>query len=41
MNRTMLTLYKIDPSKVDSVAETVDLSSMLKLFKEADKMLVY
>ena len=41
VNRTMLTLYKIDSSQVDSVAEVIDLRSMLKPFKEADKILVY
>jgi len=41
MNRTMLTLYRIDSSKIDSIAEIVDLNSMLKIFKEADKILVY
>ena len=41
VNRTMLSLYQIDPSRVDSVTESVELNTMLKIFDSADKTLVY
>ena len=41
VNRTMLTLYNIDPGHTDAIAQPIDLKSMVNLFKEADRMLVY
>ncbi len=41
VNRTMLTLYNIDPKDVDPVAVAADLKTMLGLFKKADRILVY
>lgn len=41
VNRTMLTLYNIDSKDADAIAEPVDLKTMLRLFKEADRVLVY
>lgn len=40
VNRTMLTLYNIDPSDV-IIARAIELKDMLALFKEADHVLVY
>lgn len=41
VNTTMLTLYKIDLKTVDAVAEPADLHTMIRLFKEADRIVVY
>lgn len=41
VNRTMLTLYKINPEDVDPVAQPLDAKEMYGLFKGADRTLVY
>ena len=41
VNRTMLTLYEIDPKHVDPVAKPIDVKTMFALFKNADLTLVY
>ncbi|RMH02821.1 MAG: hypothetical protein D6704_13610 [Nitrospirae bacterium] len=40
-NRTMMLLYEIDPSRVDSVVVPISLSRMAELFTSADRIIVY
>ena len=40
-NQTMMLLYKIDPSQVDSVVSPVPLEYMVELFSSADQIVVY
>jgi predicted peroxiredoxin len=40
-NRTMMLLYKIDPARVAQVVTPVALERMVRLFAEADRILVY
>ena len=41
INRTMLTLYKIDPGDVDPIVEPMDVRPMYRLMKQADHTMVY
>jgi hypothetical protein len=40
-NRTMMLLYKIDPALVAAVVAPIPLDRMVRLFTEADKVVVY
>ena len=40
-NRTMMLLYKIDPSQVDSAVSPILLKDMVELFASADRIVVY
>ncbi len=40
-NRTMMLLYKIDPSRVASAVTPISLERMVQLFSEADRVIVY
>jgi hypothetical protein len=40
-NRTMMLLYKIDPTRVASAVTPIPLERMLQLFTAADRILVY
>ncbi|MGH7206789.1 MAG: hypothetical protein ACREI2_11340 [Nitrospiraceae bacterium] len=40
-NRTMMLLYKIDPSRLASAMTSIPLDRMVQLFSEADKVIVY
>jgi hypothetical protein len=40
-NRTMMLLYKIDPSRVDSAVSPISRKEMVDLFSSADHIVVY
>ena len=40
-NRTMMLLYKIDPSRVAAAVTPIPLEQMVKLFNSADRIIVY
>ena len=40
-NQTMMLLYEIDPSQVDSSVSPIPLDQMVELFSSADQIVVY
>ncbi|MEC4672066.1 MAG: hypothetical protein VST66_09305, partial [Nitrospirota bacterium] len=40
-NRTMMLLYKIEPSQVSSMVTPISLERMVALFTEADRIIVF
>jgi hypothetical protein len=40
-NRTMMALYKIDPTRIASAVMPIPLQRMVQLFDEADRVIVY
>ncbi len=40
-NRTMMLLYRIDPSRIASAVTPISLERMVQLFSEADRTIVY
>ncbi len=40
-NRTTMLLYKIDPSRVAPAVTPIPLETMVQLFSEADRVIVY